>query len=165
MCSVNSEVFTFRFLPFFFIHRSNPSKVSGPNSRSVLWNAMINPLINLTINGVIWYQGEANRGKSHSHSTLPQFLILVWNNQQCTISYYLSRTFFYFELQYINLMSLNYTLLLTKSRALWGRACFFNIMSMSWTSCFREGKTSSWSWTRDLLLQCVQTNKLNSQKR
>ena len=30
------------------------------NSNSVLWNAMIYPLLNTTIYGVIWYQGEAN---------------------------------------------------------------------------------------------------------
>ncbi|KTF89005.1 hypothetical protein cypCar_00036238 [Cyprinus carpio] len=27
---------------------------------SVLWNAMIHPLLNMTITGAIWYQGEAN---------------------------------------------------------------------------------------------------------
>ncbi|KAL6478646.1 hypothetical protein MHYP_G00120790 [Metynnis hypsauchen] len=29
---------------------------------SVLWNAMIHPLLNMTIKGAIWYQGEANAG-------------------------------------------------------------------------------------------------------
>ncbi|XP_036393345.1 sialate O-acetylesterase-like isoform X3 [Megalops cyprinoides] len=29
-------------------------------SNSVLWNAMIHPLLNMTIKGAIWYQGEAN---------------------------------------------------------------------------------------------------------
>nr|AAH49448.1 Zgc:56454 [Danio rerio] len=29
-------------------------------SSSVLWNAMIHPLLNMTITGAIWYQGEAN---------------------------------------------------------------------------------------------------------
>ncbi|XP_053125723.1 sialate O-acetylesterase isoform X2 [Hemicordylus capensis] len=33
---------------------------SGPKDPSVLWNAMIHPLLNMTIQGVIWYQGEAN---------------------------------------------------------------------------------------------------------
>ncbi|XP_051254303.1 sialate O-acetylesterase isoform X2 [Dicentrarchus labrax] len=32
----------------------------GPNNNSVLWNAMIHPLLNMTIKGAIWYQGEAN---------------------------------------------------------------------------------------------------------
>ncbi|XP_069470638.1 sialate O-acetylesterase isoform X1 [Ambystoma mexicanum] len=32
----------------------------GPEVYSVLWNAMIHPLLNMTIKGAIWYQGEAN---------------------------------------------------------------------------------------------------------
>ncbi|XP_037697773.1 sialate O-acetylesterase isoform X2 [Choloepus didactylus] len=34
--------------------------VSGPSNNSVLWNAMIHPLRNMTLKGVIWYQGENN---------------------------------------------------------------------------------------------------------
>ncbi|XP_016059871.1 PREDICTED: sialate O-acetylesterase [Miniopterus natalensis] len=34
--------------------------VSGPRAYSVLWNAMIHPLHNMTLKGVIWYQGESN---------------------------------------------------------------------------------------------------------
>lgn len=34
----------------------------GPRANSVLWNAMIHPLLNMTIKGAIWYQGEANAG-------------------------------------------------------------------------------------------------------
>ncbi|XP_033027909.1 sialate O-acetylesterase [Lacerta agilis] len=33
---------------------------SGPKGLSVLWNAMIHPFLNMTLQGVIWYQGEAN---------------------------------------------------------------------------------------------------------
>nr|XP_033773760.1 sialate O-acetylesterase [Geotrypetes seraphini] len=32
----------------------------GPTDYSVLWNAMIHPLLKMTIKGAIWYQGEAN---------------------------------------------------------------------------------------------------------
>ncbi|NXH45267.1 SIAE acetylesterase, partial [Dicaeum eximium] len=34
--------------------------LSGPQMPSVLWNAMIHPLLNMTLRGVAWYQGEAN---------------------------------------------------------------------------------------------------------
>ncbi|NWV19152.1 SIAE acetylesterase, partial [Origma solitaria] len=34
--------------------------LSGPQKPSVLWNAMIHPLLNMTLRGVAWYQGEAN---------------------------------------------------------------------------------------------------------
>ncbi|KAM6295715.1 sialate O-acetylesterase [Aegotheles albertisi] len=33
---------------------------SGPQTSSVLWNAMIHPLLNMTLRGVAWYQGEGN---------------------------------------------------------------------------------------------------------
>ncbi|KAM8927623.1 sialate O-acetylesterase [Pelodytes ibericus] len=33
---------------------------AGPCDYSVLWNAMIHPLLNMTIKGAIWYQGEEN---------------------------------------------------------------------------------------------------------
>ncbi|XP_041098404.1 sialate O-acetylesterase [Polyodon spathula] len=36
------------------------SEVMGPHLDSVLWNAMIHPLLNMTIKGAIWYQGEDN---------------------------------------------------------------------------------------------------------
>ncbi|XP_067675338.1 sialate O-acetylesterase-like [Haliotis asinina] len=43
---------------------SDATDVSGldPNAGSVLWNAMIRPFLNMTIYGVLWYQGEANAG-------------------------------------------------------------------------------------------------------
>ncbi|KAM4651390.1 sialate O-acetylesterase isoform 2-T2 [Discoglossus pictus] len=37
-----------------------PEFVAGPCNYSLLWNAMIHPLLNMTIKGVIWYQGEQN---------------------------------------------------------------------------------------------------------
>ncbi|KAG8434692.1 hypothetical protein GDO86_012884 [Hymenochirus boettgeri] len=44
-----------------YCYRYNFSrKVSGPCTYSVLWNAMIHPLLNMTIKGAIWYQGEHN---------------------------------------------------------------------------------------------------------
>lgn len=32
---------------------------------SILWNSMVHPLLNMTINGAIWYQGEQNASKSY----------------------------------------------------------------------------------------------------
>ncbi|XP_076138671.1 sialate O-acetylesterase-like [Alosa pseudoharengus] len=37
-----------------------PLLLAGPKENSVLWNAMIHPLLNMTITGAIWYQGENN---------------------------------------------------------------------------------------------------------
>ncbi|XP_029922909.1 sialate O-acetylesterase [Myripristis murdjan] len=33
---------------------------NGPSANSVLWNSMIHPLLNMTLKGAIWYQGEKN---------------------------------------------------------------------------------------------------------
>ncbi|XP_031717101.1 sialate O-acetylesterase isoform X2 [Anarrhichthys ocellatus] len=33
---------------------------NNPKENSILWNSMIHPLLNMTIKGAIWYQGEAN---------------------------------------------------------------------------------------------------------
>ena len=37
-------------------------KSPNPNQPSVLWNSMMYPLLNMTIYGAIWYQGESNAG-------------------------------------------------------------------------------------------------------
>ena len=36
--------------------------LEGPGELSVLWNAMIYPLLNTTIKGAIWYQGRPSKG-------------------------------------------------------------------------------------------------------
>ncbi|XP_070537286.1 sialate O-acetylesterase-like [Ptychodera flava] len=43
-------------------------KVDGPGEDSVLWNAMVHPLLNMTIKGAIWYQGEANTKESRRNT-------------------------------------------------------------------------------------------------
>ncbi|XP_032954409.1 sialate O-acetylesterase isoform X2 [Rhinolophus ferrumequinum] len=43
---------------------------AGPSGHSVLWNAMIHPLCNMTLKGVIWYQGTYTIARSlHSLKT------------------------------------------------------------------------------------------------
>jgi hypothetical protein len=40
---------------------------SNPNRNSVLYNAMIHPLIRLSIKGALWYQGKKTKARlSHS---------------------------------------------------------------------------------------------------
>lgn len=48
------------------------------NQLSVLYNAMINPLIPFGIRGVIWYQGENNAGKAYQYRSLFPLLIEDW---------------------------------------------------------------------------------------
>ncbi len=46
-----------------------------------LFNAMIAPLLNYTIKGVIWYQGESNAGYAESYYPLFSTLITDWRKQ------------------------------------------------------------------------------------
>ncbi|KAK2182434.1 hypothetical protein NP493_354g03011 [Ridgeia piscesae] len=47
----------------------------GPQQSSQLWNAMIHPLLNMTIYGAIWYQGEANGGRPDTYNcTFPSMI-------------------------------------------------------------------------------------------
>jgi len=49
-----------------------------PGSPGVLYNAMIHPLLNYTIKGAIWYQGESNRLDARYYPTLMNTLITSW---------------------------------------------------------------------------------------
>jgi len=52
--------------------------VSHPNIASVLWNAMIAPLVPFAFSGVIWYQGESNRDRSEQYARLFPAMIRDW---------------------------------------------------------------------------------------
>jgi sialate O-acetylesterase len=51
----------------------------GPNSYpTLLFNAMLNPLTNFSIEGVIWYQGESNAGRAHQYRSAFPLMITDW---------------------------------------------------------------------------------------
>ncbi|MDO6434500.1 sialate O-acetylesterase [Flavitalea sp. BT771] len=55
------------------------STAVGPNSApTLLFNAMINPLIPYTIRGAIWYQGEANAGRAYQYRKGFPLMIMDW---------------------------------------------------------------------------------------
>lgn len=51
------------------------------NSPTVLFNAMIHPLIPYTIKGVIWYQGESNVGRAEQYKRLFPLMIEDWRDK------------------------------------------------------------------------------------
>jgi sialate O-acetylesterase len=60
----------------------SPRSASSPNSfPSLLYNGMINPLINFSIKGVIWYQGENNAGNYVKYRSLFPAMINDWRNK------------------------------------------------------------------------------------
>jgi len=69
---------------------ASPVQASGPNRPTVLFNAMIHPLLNYTIKGAIWYQGESNAGRAYQYRWLFPILITDWrkNWQQGDFPFY-----------------------------------------------------------------------------
>ena len=63
-----------------FSKRPNVTNLS-PNSKSVLFNAMINPLVPYKIKGTIWYQGENNVVRFNEYETLFPALIEDWREK------------------------------------------------------------------------------------
>ncbi len=57
-----------------------PTRNSGANRPTVLYNGMINPLLPYGIRGAIWYQGEGNADRAHQYRTLFGTLIKDWRN-------------------------------------------------------------------------------------
>ena len=54
--------------------------VSNQNNPSVLFNAMIAPLVPFAIRGAIWYQGESNAGRAYQYRTLFPTMIRNWRS-------------------------------------------------------------------------------------
>jgi sialate O-acetylesterase len=52
-----------------------------PNQPTVLYNAMIAPIVNYGIKGAIWYQGESNAGRAFEYQTLFPKLIQDWRDR------------------------------------------------------------------------------------
>jgi sialate O-acetylesterase len=56
-----------------------PKRINGePNHPSVLYNAMIYPIVPYKIKGAIWYQGEANTGRAIQYRELLPLMITDW---------------------------------------------------------------------------------------
>jgi sialate O-acetylesterase len=59
----------------------NASSV-GPNSYpTLLFNSMIHPLLNVSITGVIWYQGEANAWRAFQYRRAFPLMIMDWRKR------------------------------------------------------------------------------------
>lgn len=58
-----------------------PDKMSGQNAPSVLFNAMINPIIPYAFKNVIWYQGESNAPRAKQYQRLFPTMINDWRKR------------------------------------------------------------------------------------
>jgi sialate O-acetylesterase len=55
--------------------------LSSQNQPAALFNAMTAPLVNYTIKGILWYQGESNAGRPQEYYKLLPALISDWRQQ------------------------------------------------------------------------------------
>lgn len=67
------EVFTPR--------QPGPFGISAQNQPTALYNAMVAPVMNYTIRGALWYQGESNAGRPEEYAALLPALIQDWRNK------------------------------------------------------------------------------------
>ncbi len=59
----------------------NIKDISPNMYHSLLYNAMINPIITFSIKGAIWYQGENNAGAAYDYRTLFPLMINDWRSK------------------------------------------------------------------------------------
>ena len=55
--------------------------ITAQNQPAALYNAMLAPIINYTIKGFLWYQGEANSVRAEEYAKLQPALIADWRNK------------------------------------------------------------------------------------
>jgi sialate O-acetylesterase len=55
--------------------------IAAQNQPAALYNAMAAPLINYTIKGFLWYQGEANTGRAEEYARLQPAMIADWRSK------------------------------------------------------------------------------------
>ena len=60
---------------------SGGGAINAGGQPTALYNAMIAPLINYTIKGFLWYQGEANTGRAEDYARLQPAQIIDWRNK------------------------------------------------------------------------------------
>ena len=85
---INEEFFTWPYYSFYLyedqpIDFSKRTRVQSytQNSKSALFNGMINPLIPYNIKGSIWYQGENNVARYREYETLFPAMIEDWREK------------------------------------------------------------------------------------
>lgn len=66
-----------------YIPRSGPGGggIAAQNQPTALYNAMVAPVINYTIKGFLWYQGESNSTRAEEYAKLQPAQILDWRNK------------------------------------------------------------------------------------
>ena len=67
--------------PMASLPRIPVNNTSSPNQVTVLYNAMINPMVGFAIRGTIWYQGCNNEHKGYQYRELLPLMIRDWRHK------------------------------------------------------------------------------------
>ncbi|WP_138991358.1 sialate O-acetylesterase [Larkinella sp. C7] len=62
-------------------YNRNPALVNPNMTGTILYNAMIHPLIPYAIQGAIWYQGESNAGRAYQYRKTFPLMITDWRTR------------------------------------------------------------------------------------
>jgi sialate O-acetylesterase len=75
---------------------------SAQNEPTGLYNTMVAPVINYTIKGMVWYQGESNTSRAFEYGKLLKALIADWRNswQQSNVPFIYAQLPNFNEVQY-----------------------------------------------------------------
>ncbi|HEX8462459.1 MAG TPA: sialate O-acetylesterase, partial [Segetibacter sp.] len=55
--------------------------IAAQNQPVALYNSMVAPIINYSVKGFVWYQGESNTGRAEEYAKLQPALIADWRNK------------------------------------------------------------------------------------
>jgi len=77
LASINQQIASAANAPK--LELKKPKKEANKTSY-VLYNAMLYPIINYTMKGVIWYQGESNSGQANLYRTLFPAMVKNWRD-------------------------------------------------------------------------------------
>lgn len=79
-----------------------PAGINAQNQPTALYNAMIAPIIQFPVKGILWYQGESNAGRPEEYAALLPALVKDWREKFSN----LNAPFIYAQLP--NFMEVNY---------------------------------------------------------
>jgi len=70
----------FKKFDFVTLPDKNKQGELSPQTPTVLFNAMVNPMVGYSIKGAIWYQGESNRNEADKYGLLLPGLVENWRS-------------------------------------------------------------------------------------
>jgi sialate O-acetylesterase len=77
----NDDVYKSKYLDPYDALYIEKGDTTGLNNPTLMYNTLINPFINLSIKGYIWYQGENNAGDRSAYTRLNELMIKCWRDK------------------------------------------------------------------------------------